>query len=144
MLNADEIADFLPHGRGMSLIEKVIDWQEQNINCIGLSHKDPKNPMFANGNLQSITLIEYAAQSVAVHAGLLNAKLGTQRPAYIGGLKKIEIAAQYLPDRKTELRISATAELLSAGGAIYKFSISSDAELILSGRLTLVQPPADS
>ncbi len=140
-LSPSDIADFLPHGRGMSLIEKVTHCEEEGISCIGMSHLDPLNPMFHQGSFQSITLVEYAAQSIAIHAGLLNRQLAASRPAFIGGFKNIEIPIAKLPNRKTKIDVKAVAEFLSPGGAIYSFTVLSDDEVVISGRLTLVQPP---
>ncbi len=141
MLSANEIADLLPHGNGMSLIREVITCDQESIQCFGRSHNDSDNPLFSGtGNFSSITLVEYAAQGAAIHASLQKSNLGLSRPAFIGALKNIDIIQTHIPASSMKLLVVLNAEHLGANGAIYQFEVSADEALLISGRLTLVQP----
>ncbi len=141
MLSANEIADLLPHGNGMSLIREVLTCNEESIRCLGRSHKDPENPLFdGDESFSAITLVEYAAQGAAIHASLQKSELGVDRPAFIGALKSIELVHTQLPENSVALHVVLNAEYLGANGAIYYFEVSGDGVLLISGRLTLAQP----
>ncbi len=140
MLGADALAELLPHGAGMSMLDEVVTWGDAKVHCRTRSHRRGDNPLLANGAQQSILLVEYAAQAAAVHAGLLQSQLGEARPAYVGAVKNIEICQPTLPESDDPLDVVVTAEYLSQDGAIYRFDIDCVAERVISGRLILSQP----
>ena len=55
----------------MCLLEGVSSWDERSIRCIAVSHRDPGNPLAADGHLGAACGVEYAAQAMAVHGALL-------------------------------------------------------------------------
>ncbi len=137
---ASEIAELLPHGRGMSLIDEVVETTESSVVCRTKSHLRPDNPLRSDTGLHSASLVEYAAQAAAIHAGLSNSGLGSRRPAFIGGLKGFKYSSAKVCDSVEELYIEVVAELVSAGGAIFQFNVQGEGVNLASGRLTLVQP----
>ena len=71
MLDHAWIAAHIPHHGSMCLLHAVSQWDERRIVCEALSHVDPDNPLRAQGRLGAANGVEYAAQAMAVHGGLL-------------------------------------------------------------------------
>ncbi len=140
MLGAEAIAALLPHGAGMSMLDEVLSWDETSLHCRTESHLRTGNPMLADGATRSILLVEFAAQAAAVHAGLLQSKLGEARPAYVGAMKNIEMPQHAVPHGGEPLDITIAAEFVSPDGAIYHFAIKCGVAPVISGRLILSQP----
>ena len=139
MLNAADISAALPHGSGMSLLERVVSWCENTIVCEAVSHDRESNPLHLRGALPVITLVEYAAQAAAVHSSLVLSGMGRVRPAYIGALKKVSLFSEVIPRHTPVLKVHASVEMVSDAGAIYSFEVVADSVLI-SGRMVLVIP----
>lgn len=139
-LSQREIAELIPHGDGMSLLDQVISWDNDTIKCRSAAHLRCDNPLLKNGKLATVILVEYGAQAAAVHAGLLKSGMGEKRAAYLGSVKKLTLGKQWLEAADTELLITANCEMHSPGGAIYEFTAHSNEQLIAKAKLILIQP----
>ncbi|MFK7978150.1 MAG: hypothetical protein AB8C02_18600, partial [Halioglobus sp.] len=73
MLDRRAISAMIPHDGAMCLLDAVEHWDQDTITCYSTSHHAADNPLRENGTLACITLVEYAAQAAAVHAGLVDA-----------------------------------------------------------------------
>ena len=138
-LTRSRIAELIPHGSNMCLLDEVMDWTLDVILCRSTQFATSTNPLFENNQLDSILLIEYCAQGAAVHAGLLQSSLGVRRPALIGAVKNIELVK---PFAVNNCAIDITAECLlnSSKGAIYEVAAAQNGEVLMRGRLILNQP----
>ena len=135
MLNADDIAKLIPHGKNMSLLEKVAAWDDNSIRCCAVNFLSTSNPLIEGGLLDNIILIEYAAQAVAVHLSLLSGSFGTPRTAYIGAVKDIVLMQQIQPH--IEIEISAFGLLKNGNGCVYEFNATQNTTSVISGKLYL-------
>src|SRR5579859_2612108 len=70
-LDHDWIAAHVPHQGRMCLLDAILSWNPTLIECSAGSHRAPDHPLRAHGRLGSASLIEYAAQAMAVHGALL-------------------------------------------------------------------------
>jgi len=76
-VNASPLLDYawisrqIPHQGTMVLLQQVLDWGVDSIRCLADSHRAPDNPLRAHGRLGIACGIEYAAQSMALHADAL-------------------------------------------------------------------------
>lgn len=133
------IAALIPHGDSMCMLDEIIAWDETRIH--GRSHNlaARTNPLFEDGHLDSVLLIEYGAQAAAVHAALLHSKLGESRPAYIGAVKDVELFTA-MADNSTALDLHLHCLLSSSQGAIYELVAQQADKVLLRGRLILSQP----
>ncbi len=138
-LNRQEIAALIPHGHAMCLLDEVVHWDAEHIHCRSSHFAGSHNPLFEAGQLESVLLIEYAAQAAAIHAGLLQSQLGKARPAYIGAVKNIELLKP-LSDNQLALEVVAQCLLSSSNGAIYDVVVSQENCPVMQGRLILNQP----
>ena len=139
-LNAKEIASLIPHGEGMSLLDKVISWSDEQITCSTLSHTHSNNPLRINHELHSCSLIEYGAQAAAIHAALLAGSIAKHNgTAFVGAVKNITWSCPLVPNTGN-LIITAAVEFADEKGAIYRFEALHHDIIIISGKLILVQP----
>jgi len=138
-LNYAEIAALLPHGRGMCMISEVIAWSENSIHCVSERLADQTNPLCNQGSLNTVLLIEYAAQAAGVHAALLNSGTDNPRPAYIGAVNNMELL-QPLVDNYLPLSIKAECLMNNGAGAIYDIVVQQQEQPLLRGRFILSQP----
>ncbi|NOT85929.1 MAG: hypothetical protein HOP02_14365 [Methylococcaceae bacterium] len=135
-LNKDQFAHLIPHVGSMSLIDFVDCWGDQQIICRSSTHKDPANPLRFNGTLSAIHLIEYGAQSMAIHGGLLS---GKSSPGFLAAARNVHLYTDHLNDVNGELIITADAALKIHNSAVYDFTImDSDQHLLLEARATVI------
>jgi predicted hotdog family 3-hydroxylacyl-ACP dehydratase len=104
----NKIEQLVPHSGSMCLIDRVDYWDEQTIRCASTSHQDPDNPLRLDGKLSSIHLLEYGAQAMAIHGGLI-AKTSTQ--AVLAAVRDVSIIIDEIDHLTDEIIISATVEI---------------------------------
>jgi len=138
MLNTrEEIASLIPHGDAMSVLDRIIHWDEKTLLAETNAHQRQDHPLY-NDSISSVLLLEYAAQAAAVHAGLNHIEFESNRPAYVGAFKNIKLHVAKLNDVIGILTIKVTCVLSETAGAIYEMHIRSQTEIIIEGRLVLV------
>lgn len=64
---ADRLNAHLPHGAGLHLIGAIIRLSEADIVCRAKSIPLDRHPLATNGRLANVHLIEFAAQTAALH-----------------------------------------------------------------------------
>ncbi len=93
----------------MCLLDTVERWDDTSIMCTTASHRDTTNPLRRDNQLEAICGLEYAAQAMAVHVGLL--EQGKERRlavGYLGAVKNLMLRAARLDDVKGDLTVQAT------------------------------------
>jgi predicted hotdog family 3-hydroxylacyl-ACP dehydratase len=148
----DAICARLPHAGAMCLLDRVEHWDEHAITCTATSHRDPANPLRANGRLHAVAGVEYAAQAMALHGSLLD---GPDRPTamdggsagnagavfrppamgYLASVRDLKLDLEDLGAVPEDLRVTARRLGGDASGFIYEFEIRAGSEAVLSGRL---------
>ena len=139
LLNRAQIAALIPHGNAMCMLDEVVSWSAEQIHCRSCDFANSDNPLFENGQLETVLLLEYAAQAAAVHAALLQSTLGESRPAYIGAVKNVELLKP-VSDNYTAIEIEAHCLLNNSSGAIYEVVAQQHGDILIRGRLILNQP----
>lgn len=137
-LNRQQISVLIPHGDSMCMLDEVTSWDDEQIQCRSTHFAGDHNPLFEGGRLETVLLIEYAAQAAAIHAALLQSELGKPRPAYIGAVKNIELLQAV--SNTLAIEISAHCLLNNSSGAIYEFIATQENCTLIKGRLILNQP----
>jgi predicted hotdog family 3-hydroxylacyl-ACP dehydratase len=137
LLDKAAIAALIPHDGAMCLLDGVLAWDRTSIACVASSHRMPDNPLAAHGRLDAICGVEYAAQAMAVHGGLVGSG---RRPAagYLASLRDVICTVDRLDLLEGDLLVTADLLIADAGRVIYGFSLTSDASPILSGRAAVV------
>lgn len=132
----------------MCLLDCVAHWDPERIRCVGVSHRDPANPLRANGRLGIACGIEYAAQAMAVHGSLVSA--GSPAPpgrtpsaGFLAGVRGVRPYVRRLDDIAGELVCDAVRAAGDGSSALYDFTLSADGKPLLRGRATVVLDAGD-
>ena len=137
-LTKEELSTFLPHTGAMRLIDLVDSWDATTIRCRTRSHRDVASPLRQGGRLDAVTGLEYAAQAMGVHVGLLNRERSTEGLiGYVGGVKDVVLSVDRLDDCPGELTIEASHLFDSGESFMYQFAISSGGHNMMTGRASI-------
>ena len=137
MTKAD-LCRLIPHGGAMCLLDAVEQWDETGIICKTASHRDATNPLRRDDRLEAVCGLEYAAQAMAVHVGLL--QQGKERRialGYLGAVKNLTLRAGRLDDVKEDLTVQATRLVGQGSSFIYTFRVSAGPQELLDGRASI-------
>ncbi|MHB1332677.1 MAG: 3-hydroxylacyl-ACP dehydratase [Sulfuriferula sp.] len=133
------IAGHIPHQGSMCLLDQVVAWDEQHIQCRALSHRAADNPLRTQGRLGAACGIEYAAQAMAVHGAVLAPPNSTSaRVGYLVSVRSVQLHVSRLDDIAADLRVEATCITRGENNILYQFSISAAGEMLLDGRAAVV------
>lgn len=138
IVDRDRIAELLPHGPGMVLLDRVLDYDDQSIHCETDSHRALDNPLRRHGRLPAMAAVEYAAQAAALHAALTKAR----KPgagAVLGGARETILSVSDLSRLGGNLSVRVTLLLAQHNGAVYSFEIGPQSgAAIAEGRFTVM------
>jgi predicted hotdog family 3-hydroxylacyl-ACP dehydratase len=132
------LCQLIPHHGTMCLLDTVERWDKTGILCTSVSHRDVTNPLRRDDRLEAICGLEYAAQAMAVHVGLLDQ--GKERRltvGYLGAVKNLTLRAIRLDGVKGALTVQATRLVGEVNGFIYSFRVSVGRETFLDGRASI-------
>lgn len=148
-MNADpkigraEIEALIPHAGTMCLLDRVIRYDDSAIECATLSHRSKDQPLRAGGALAAVHLIEYGAQAMAVHGGLLaKAAGGAASPGLLVAVRDVKLFVARIDDIAGELTVRARRLVANAGGWLYAFEIDAGDRRLASGRVSVIPPGA--
>jgi len=133
------IVAHIPHQGTMCLLNHVVMWDEQRIQCQASSHRMTDNPLRSRDQLNSACGIEYAAQAMAVHGALL-APADSKRPR-AGFLVSVRGATLHVPrldDITVNLDIAAECIHSSEDNILYQFTVHAAGKLLLDGRAAVM------
>lgn len=138
LLNRAGIAGLIPHSGTMCLLGGVVSWDASRIRCTSRSHRDPHNPLRADGRLPALCAIEYAAQAMAVHGGLAGSISAPPRAGFLASVRGVIINRDRFDDLEDELIVDAEKILGDEGRVIYQFAVQAGGLPIVSGRAAVV------
>ena len=127
-LNQTEFSHLIPHAESMMLIDQVDAWTTHQIHCSTQSHLLSDNPLRLAGSLSAIHLIEYGAQCMAIHGGLLS---GKSTPGFLAAVRGAHFYIDTLDTLTGPLHIEASAELKIENGAVYLLRITDSCKTLL-------------
>lgn len=134
-----ELCGLIPHDGLMCLLDSVEYWDEKRIVCHSGSHLRADNPLRSNDRLTAIHGVEYAAQAMAVHGGLLARQKGETSPGgFLAALRSVALHVDRLDTIDTPLHIEAEELMRNGGNFIYQFQVQADGKPLLEGRLTVI------
>jgi predicted hotdog family 3-hydroxylacyl-ACP dehydratase len=142
MLAKADWQQLIPHRGAMALLDAVIDFNAMHIHAVAVSHRDPHNPLRADGVLRAVNLCEYGAQAMAIHGGLLAQRSGSvAAPGFLVSLRAVELAVARIDDLPNDLHVHATQLHGDSAGWQYEFRIEHDAAVIARGRAAVMTQP---
>lgn len=139
-LDRDWIAAHIPHQGRMCLLDAVLSWSPIAIECSASSHRAADHPLRSHGRLGAACLIEYAAQTMAVHGALLQSQAGHARANFgmLASVRSVELLIADLDSIHGDLSLHAERLHGDVAGALYAFSASSAAQLLARGRASVL------
>jgi len=137
-LDHQEIAARIPHQGSMCLLDRVIDWNEQKIECSAISHQTADNPLRRNNRLGAAIGIEYAAQAMAVHGALLAARETAPKKGMITRVQRITLYAERLDDCPDALRITAERLMGDERVVRYGFELRCGERILIEGEASVI------
>jgi predicted hotdog family 3-hydroxylacyl-ACP dehydratase len=133
------IARRIPHSGSMCLLERLESWDAQNIHCTTGTHRREDNPLRTASGLLTPNAIEYAAQAMALHGGLI-AKEGAEPSAgFLASTRNVRLAVSRLDDIEGLLHVYAQRVSGDASQILYEFAVKDAAGRALAeGRAVVV------
>ena len=133
------IAAHIPHQGDMCLLDRVVMWDQQRIQCQASSHRLGDNPLRSRDQLSSACGIEYAAQAMAVHGALL-ASDGSARPraGFLVSVRGTVLHVPRLDNIAADLDIEAVCIHGSGDNILYQFSVHAAGQALLEGRAAVM------
>lgn len=128
----------LPHGPSMCLLDAVEGWDDLAISCRTSSHRDPGNPLRFRGRLTVAAGLEYAAQAMGAHVGLVaGLQQGAYRVGLVGSVRDVVFSADRLDDLEGPLLVNARRLVQGELGYMYEFTVAHGASKIVEGRASI-------
>lgn len=140
MIGEAEIRTLVPHADAMCLLQSVERWDEDSIACETTTHRDVDQPLRRDGQLSAIHLIEYGAQAVAIHGGLVARASGASvvKPGMLTALRDCKLHVERVDDVPTRLSISARKLVASGAGSMYQFEVRAGERVLAEGRVSVM------
>ncbi len=138
-LGRQQLCALIPHAGSMCLLDRVERWDETEILCSTGSHCHPDNPLRRGDRLASIHAMEYGAQAMAVHGGLLaQQRQESIRSGILVAIRDAQLYRDRLDDLANPLQVEAIQLLASGADQIYQVRISCDGDIVAAGRLAVM------
>jgi predicted hotdog family 3-hydroxylacyl-ACP dehydratase len=128
----------IPHAGSMCLIDEVVSWDEDSIQCRTRSHLGGENPLRRAGRLACVHLIEYAGQAAALHGSLTAAAQAWVRPAVLAAVKDVRLYVDDLGAIGEPLLIHARRILRAGLHTIYRFQVDGGGRCLGSGQMSVI------
>lgn len=137
VLDETAIRRLIPHAGRMCLWQCVESWDEQQLCARTATHRDSQHPLRDARGLSSIHLIEYGAQAMALHGGLL-APQAKPAPGFLAAVRDFMVTRARVDDVSDDLRVTARKLVANASGSIYEFTIEAGVVRLATGRVSAV------
>lgn len=146
-LDEAAIRKLLPHQGDMCLIDGLSQWSPDQAICQSSAHLRPSHPLSDEDRLGSATLIEVAAQAMALHGALL-AGAGANDPnqtstapdkhGVLAGVRKVTLDGANIATVSSPLSIKVMLTSGDANTALYEFAVSAGDLSLATGRATVL------
>jgi predicted hotdog family 3-hydroxylacyl-ACP dehydratase len=117
------IARRIPHSGSMCLLERLESWDAQAIHCTTTTHARAQNPLRTASGLLSPNAIEYAAQAMALHGGLLAAEGSEPSAGFLASARNVRLAVERLDDVEGALHVHAQRISGDVNQILYEFAV---------------------
>ena len=122
----------------MWLLESVEGWDDLTISCLTATHRDPRNPLRYKGRLTASAGLEYAAQAMGTHVGLVDAdRQAEHRIGLVGGVRDVVFATDRLDDLGGWLIVNARRLVEGEQGYMYHFTVAHGTCQLIEGRASI-------
>ncbi|MDM0080188.1 hydroxymyristoyl-ACP dehydratase [Variovorax sp. J31P179] len=118
------IARRIPHSGSMCLLDRLAAWDAESIHCTTASHAHPDNPLRTASGLLSPNLIEYAAQAMALHGGLLAAEGSEPSAGFLASARNVRLSVARIDDIAGDLQVHAQRLTGDQSQVLYQFAVT--------------------
>jgi predicted hotdog family 3-hydroxylacyl-ACP dehydratase len=133
------IAQRIPHSGSMCLLDRLERWDAETIHCSTRTHAQPDNPLRTVGGLLAPNAIEYAAQAMALHGGLLVAEGSTPSAGFLASARNVRFSVARLDDIAGALQVQARRLSGDTNQILYEFAVKeADGRVLAEGRAVVV------
>lgn len=133
------IARRIPHSGSMCLLERLEAWDADVVRCSTTTHRLADNPLRTAGGLLAPNAIEYAAQAMALHGGLLAAEGSTPSAGFLASARNVRLAVARLDDIEGALQVQARRLSGDERQILYEFAVKADdGRMLAEGRAVVV------
>lgn len=139
MIAKPQWEQLIPHRGAMSLLDAVLDWDDECIHLTAISHARADNPLRSEGLLRALHLCEYGAQAMAVHGGLLAQREGrVAAPGFLVSLRGVRLHVERIDDLPGPLDVRAIKLLDGGASWQYEFRVEHRGCLLAEGRAAVI------
>lgn len=129
----------IPHRGAMSLLDSVVDWDDEHIHLTAISHTHTDNPLRSDGLLRAVHLCEYGAQAMAVHGGLLAQREGkVAAPGLLVSLRSVHLHVARVDELPGPLDVHAFKLLDGGASWQYEFRVEHRGQVLAEGRAAVI------
>lgn len=133
------IARRIPHSGTMCLLERLESWDAHAIHCTTGTHAHADNPLRTASGLLSPNLIEYAAQAMALHGGLLAAEGSEPSAGFLASARNVRLSVERIEDIEGTLHVRAQRISGDVSQILYEFAVKDSHDRSLAeGRAVVV------
>jgi predicted hotdog family 3-hydroxylacyl-ACP dehydratase len=132
------IAAHIPHSGAMCLLDAVVQWDDETIECSATSHRDRCNPLWMDDRLAAVCAIEYAAQAMAVHGAVLAGASGRPRAGFLASLRNVQSHVARLDTLNGPLIVTAQRVSGDVNTILYRFAVRCGAQTLVEGRAAVI------
>ena len=138
-LGREGIAARIPHSGTMCLLERLEGWDADAIHCSTTSHLQADNPLRTVGGLMAPNAIEYAAQAMALHGGLLAVEGEPPSAGFLASARNVRFGVDRLDAVQGALQVRARRLSGDVRQVLYEFSVTApDGTAVADGRAVVV------
>ena len=133
------IALRIPHSGSMCLLERLEGWDTESIRCTTTTHALADNPLRTESGLLAPNAIEYAAQAMALHGGLLAEEGSAPSAGFLASARNVKLAVARLDDVAGSLQVGARRLSGDDRQILYEFTVAAeDGRMLAEGRAVVV------
>ena len=122
-LDRAEIEKRIPHRGSMCLLDRLESWDGERIHCTTATHRDAANPLRTAHGLLAPSAIEYAAQAMALHGGLIAADGQAATAGYLASVRQVQFGAPRLDEVEGSLHVHAGRLSGDERQVLYEFRV---------------------
>ena len=133
------IASRIPHSGSMCLLERLDAWDDHDIHCTTTTHRHADNPLRTAHGLLAPNLIEYAAQAMALHGGLLAAEGSEPSAGFLASARNVRFGTDRIDDIEGALHVHAHRMSGDVSQILYEFDVKdAQGRMLAEGRAVVV------
>ena len=138
ILDSDAIRALVPHRGSMCLLDRVLFWDESQIECTTAQHRSTANPLLRDGRLSAVHAIEFAAQAMAVHGALLSPPHARATIGLLVSVRDCRFHCDRLDQVPGDLRVKSHRIAGNDRMLMYGFSVHDGARCLAEGRTSVL------